>query len=102
MPEKTLADELAALHRLVKLTENDSGQCARVANFLLALWNAGECGGFDLTDLWMLDRVIVDDILVVIGLIARRHEYPTAYDLGPEFEHMVKAWRPGHTAARPE
>lgn len=92
---------LAALDRLVTIAQSDTGQSARVANFLLAWWNAGECGGFDLTDLWMLDRAIADDILAVIRLIALRHEYPTAYGLGPQFERLVADWRPALLAGRP-
>jgi hypothetical protein len=65
-----------------------------VANFLLAWWNAGTCGGSDLTDLWMLDRAIAGDILATARLISVRHEYPTACGLGPQFAALVAAWRP--------
>ncbi len=43
------SDEKAAFHRLVAIAQRDTGQSRRVADFLLAWWNAGECGGFDLT-----------------------------------------------------
>jgi hypothetical protein len=85
---------LKALDRLVAIAQSDTGQSRRVANFLLAWWNAGDCGGFDLTDLWMVDRAIADDILTVARLISLRHEYPTAYGLGPQFEQLVADWRP--------
>ncbi len=85
---------IAALDRLVLIAQSDTGQSRRVANFLLAWWNAGDCGGFDLTDLWMLDRAIADDILAVARLISVRHEYPTAYGYGPQFEQLVADWRP--------
>jgi hypothetical protein len=39
---------LAALDRLLAIAQADTGQSRRVANFLLAWWNAGECGGFHL------------------------------------------------------
>ena len=52
---------IAALDRLVTIAQSDTGQSARVANFLLAWWNAGDCGGVDLTDLWNVDRAIADD-----------------------------------------
>lgn len=42
----------AAICRLVQIAKGDTGQNRGVANFLLAWWNAEECGGFDLTDLW--------------------------------------------------
>jgi len=92
---------LAALDRLLAIARSDTGQSRRVANFLLAWWNAGACGGFDLTDLWMLDRAITDDMLTVARLIALKHEYPTAYDRGAQFEALVAAWRP-HRVAPPE
>jgi hypothetical protein len=85
---------LAALRRLVAIAQSDTGQSKRVANFLLAWWNAGDCGGFDLTDLWGLDRAIADDILSVIQLIALRHSYPDSYGFSPQFEQLVKDWRP--------
>jgi hypothetical protein len=96
-PEMTLLDidpPLAALNRLVTIAQSDTGQARRVANFLLAWWNASDCGGFDLTDLWMLDRAIIDDILSVVQLIARRHTYPDAYGLQTPFERLVADWRP--------
>jgi hypothetical protein len=34
---------------LLDVAERDTGQSGRVRNFLLAFWNAEECGGFDLT-----------------------------------------------------
>ena len=87
-------DALSALDRLVIIAQSDTGQARRVANFLLAWWNAGDCGGFDFTDLWNVDRAIADDILIVSRLIATRHEYPTTYGYGPQFERLVKDWRP--------
>ena len=85
---------LAALNRLVTIAQRDTGQARRVANFLLAWWNASDCGGFDLTDLWMLDRAIIDDILSVVQLITLRHTYPDAYGLQTPFERLVADWRP--------
>jgi hypothetical protein len=85
---------LAALDRLVSIAQGDTGQSRRVANFLLAWWNAIDCGGFDLTDLWVVDHAIAEDILTVIRLIAARHEYPTAYGYGPQFEQLAADWRP--------
>lgn len=94
MPVFDLDDAIAALDRLVRIAQSDTGQASRVANFLLAWWNASDCGGFDLTDLWMLDRAIADDIRAVARLISIRHEYPTAYGYGPQFERLVADWRP--------
>jgi hypothetical protein len=85
---------IAVLDRPVTTARSDTGQSRRVANFLLAGWNAGDCGGFDFTDLWNVDRAIADDILTVTRMIAIRHDYPSAYGYGPQFERLVADWRP--------
>jgi hypothetical protein len=56
--------------------------------------NAGSCGGFDFTDLWMVDRAIADYILTVSRLIAANHVYPGEYGLKAAFEQLVADWRP--------
>jgi hypothetical protein len=88
--------EYQALLRLVDLAKSDTGQARRVADFLLAWWNAGECGSFDLTCLWALDASIARDMQAVFGLIARVHQYPDQFDpaLGPEFRKIIERWRP--------
>lgn len=91
---------LAALKRLLEIAKGDSGQCRRVANFLLAWWNAGELGGFDFTDAWNVDNAIVDDMVCVFAFVARHNVYPDAYGLGAEFENLVRLWRP--QVLRPE
>ncbi len=63
------APAVAALVRLVRIAQSDTGQGRRVANFLLAWWNAQACGGFDLTDLWAVDDAIADDMLAITRLI---------------------------------
>ncbi len=83
-----------ALERLVKIARSDTGQSRRVANFLLAWWNASDCGGFDLTDLWAVDRAIASDMISVMGLIAAHHNYPDAWGYREDFEQMVADWRP--------
>jgi hypothetical protein len=35
------------------------------ANFLLAWWNASELGGFDLTEMWLLDDLAVRDLVAL-------------------------------------
>ena len=91
----------AALRRLLNLARGDTGQCSKVANFLLAWWNAQNCGGWDLTELWAVDDAIADDMLSVAAFIAANHEYPTSYGLGAEFEDLVARWRP-HLLTRPD
>lgn len=88
--------ELEALRRLLDVAKGDTGQSRRVASFLLAWWNAQNCGGFDLTDLWGVDEELVDDMLSVLGMIAQLHSYPDA--LVPEwladFREIEALWRP--------
>jgi len=86
--------QLDALGRLVEIAKGDTGQSRRVADFLLAWWNAGQCGGFDLTNLWAVDRAIADDMAAVVSLIATVHNYPDTLGYGEDFEQIVAAWRP--------
>mgnify|MGYP003609572424 CR=1 FL=1 len=95
-PTPASADEMAALRRLIAHAKRDSGQSRRVADFLLAWWNAGTCGGFDLTNLWAVDAPIAQDMGAVFGLIARVHEYPPALaaEFEQDFQEIVRGWRP--------
>ncbi|WP_221939257.1 hypothetical protein [Mycobacterium sp. KBS0706] len=85
---------LAALERLIEIARGDTAQSRRVANFLLAWWNAKSCGGFDFADLQSVDAAIADDMVTVIQLIATRSESPCAYGYKTEFEKMLADWRP--------
>lgn len=92
-PAPATAAELDAVRRLIGIAKGDSGQCRRCADFLLAWWNAGQCGGFDMTILWGVDRAIADDMQTVI---ARVHDYPPALDpaFEKDFAEIVALWRP--------
>lgn len=85
-----------ALNRLIEIARRDTGQSKRVADFLLAWWNATSCGGFDLSDLWGVDLEIADDMVEVIGLIRRSRSYPDALSTPAHeaFKELVKIWRP--------
>ncbi len=87
---------IAALERLIDIARRDTGQSQRVADFLLAWWNATSCGGFDLTDFWSVDAEIADDMLVVIGLIRESRAYPDTLGTPAHeaFRELVKLWRP--------
>ncbi len=87
------AKQKAAIERLIRIAESDTGQSRRVANLLLAWWNAEECGGFDLTDLWNVDSVIADDMVTVFGLLAGLNSYPDTLGYGEQFERIVAEWR---------
>jgi len=87
---------MAALNRLIEIAKRDTGQSARVANFLLAWWNATSCGGFDLADLWSVDKEIYDDMSSVIALVRRSRSYPDTLTtpVHEAFKELVKIWRP--------
>ncbi|MFV0275814.1 MAG: hypothetical protein ACK5HY_01330 [Parahaliea sp.] len=92
--------ERRALERLITIAKSDTGSSRRVANFLLAWWNAEENGGFDFTDLWGLDAEVADDILVIVHFLTKRNMYPDALETshgtisyGPDFQQIVALWR---------
>jgi hypothetical protein len=85
--------EEAALNRLIAIAQSDTGQSRRVADFLLAWWNAADCGGFDLTNLWGVDRSIADDMVTVFGYIAHVNNYPDALGYNEQFQTIVHGWR---------
>lgn len=83
-----------ALERLIAIAKRDTGQCRRVADFLLSWWNADTCGGWQVTDVWSLDRAITDDILVVIRLVAQEWAYPGSLGYHDDFQEILRQWRP--------
>ena len=83
-----------ALSRLVALAMDDTGASRAAANFLLAWWNAGELGGFGLTQLWLLDDRAATDMIQVFAFIARKNLYPDAVMDRAEIEALVRRWRP--------
>jgi hypothetical protein len=83
-----------ALKRLLRIARSDTGQSKRVADFLLAWWNAQNCGGWDPTDLWSVDHEIAEDMLMVLRMIAAARQYPDSLGLGPQFEELIRNWRP--------
>jgi hypothetical protein len=86
--------EEATLERLIAIAQGNTGQSRRVADFLLAWWNAGSCGGFDLTTLWGMDDAIAEDMVSVFGYIARVKNYPDTLGYKEQFELIVRGWRP--------
>jgi hypothetical protein len=87
------AKQKAAIERLIQIAQSDTGQSRRVANFLLAWWNAEECGGFDLCDLWNVDSAIADDMVTVFALLANLNSYPDDLGYSEQFERIVAEWR---------
>lgn len=86
--------DVMALERLIVIAKGDTGQSRRVADFLLAWWNSGACGAFDLTNLWAVDAAIADDMVSVVRLIASVSKYPDSLGYKDDFVAIVRAWRP--------
>lgn len=92
-------EEQAALERLIQIAQGDTGQSRRVADFLLAWWNAGDCGSFDLTNLWNVDTAILTDMTIVFAMIGRLHSYPDTLGYKDDFVRIVELWRPEFASA---
>ena len=89
----------AAFERLLDVATSDTGQARRVANFILAWWNADSLGGFDLADIRAVDRDIARSMAIVVARLAEAlaAEYPEAYRA--EIENLIRLWRPEVWAA---
>jgi hypothetical protein len=83
----------ASLERLIDVARGYGGQSRIVAGFLLAWWNAEECGAFDPTGMWGVDTAIAADMLRVFALIAECREYPDTLGYGEHFETIFRTWR---------
>ena len=91
--------ERDAFERLLKIAKSDTGQSRRVAAFILAWWNAGSLGGFDLVDLFGVDQTIAADLGTVFICLSRQSQafYPEEYR--SDIEALIEAWRPEIWAA---
>lgn len=86
-------NQKAALKRLFEIAIwRYTGQSKRVADFLLAWYNAEENGGWDPTDLWNVDAAIADDMMTVLALI-RVSIYPDQLGFKAEIERVWNEWR---------
>ncbi|MDZ5459279.1 DUF1949 domain-containing protein [Azohydromonas lata] len=84
-----------ALQRLFKIAKGNSGQCGRVARFLLGLYN-GWRFPFDLTLLRGVDEATFEDCVRVLrmdAMLARREVHEHLANGGPEFEKLAETWR---------
>jgi hypothetical protein len=92
---KTLHEgERAALERLIDIAMRDTGQSRRVANFLLAWWDAEQWGGFDPTDAWGVDTGIAADMTTVFAYVVLHRHYPDTLGYEKEFTTLTRLWRP--------
>lgn len=86
--------EHEALERLLEIAAGNTGQSRRVADFLLAWWNAGSCGAFDITTAWGLDASIAEDVITVFALAVRCGSYPDTLGYSEGFKRVIREWRP--------
>jgi hypothetical protein len=84
---------LPSVARLMRIAMGDTGQCRRVADFLLAWHNAKENGGWDPTDLWNVDATIADDILTALRLLRMESRYPGDLGFQREIDRIWELWR---------
>lgn len=85
--------ERAALERLLSIAKSDTGQSRKVANFILAWWNAPTQGGFDLADVFGVDTMIAEDMAMIFAFLCRQDipVYPQEYRA--EIEAIIGEWR---------
>lgn len=83
-----------AFERLLDIARSDTGQSRRVADFVLAWWNAQELGGFDLADVFAVDRAIGRDMARVVTWLASRAEAEYPVDYRAQIEEIIRLWRP--------
>lgn len=88
-----------APEKMLDIAHQDSGQGRRVANFILAWWNADVHGGFDLTDLANVDREVAEDKATVFTRLAREEDLHYPHDYRSEIEQITARWRPQAMAA---
>nr|WP_198912128.1 hypothetical protein [Acetobacter conturbans] len=81
---------------MVEIAKGDTHQSGLVSGFLLAWWNAEECGGYDLTWAWALDPEIADDIIAVFSYVTRLRKHPDQItpELNAHFRSIIRVWRP--------
>lgn len=91
----------AALARLFDLAHSDTGQARRAANFLLAWWNAADWGGFDLADLFGVDRSVAADMGRVFAYLGQHGGaiYANAFGYKEAMDELVERWRPESSPA---
>lgn len=91
----------AALDRLFKVALSDTGQSRVTANFLLAWWNAQDWGGFDIAELFSVDRAIADDMACIFSYLGQHGSatYADAFDRRAETVELIRLWRKAEVEA---
>lgn len=79
----------AALDRLIDVARSDTGQSARVANFLLAWWDGDEWGHFPIADLFGVDRSIAADMATIFAFLGQHPGAIYAYAFGAQYRETM-------------
>ncbi|WP_432263274.1 DUF7673 family protein [Cupriavidus sp. TMH.W2] len=84
---------IPALRRLFKIANGNSGQCRKVAAFLLGLYN-GQRFPFDMTDFRAVDQAIFEDMLLVLRMDSHLKQEVHNYfeNGGRAFETLANDW----------
>lgn len=84
-----------ALHRLLPIAQDDTGQSGKVAGFLLGLYN-GPRFPYDMTNLRAVDQEVFEDCMAVLRMDSMPQKEVHEYfeNGGKIFEKLAKEWRP--------
>jgi hypothetical protein len=88
------AREQAAFERLLTVAATSTTEGKRAADFLLAWWNAGNCGGFDFTNVWGVEGPMAADMVTVFAYFLRVKPYPSDLGYYEKFQAVIARWRP--------
>jgi hypothetical protein len=88
---------LPSVARLMQIAMGDTGQCRRVADFLLAWHNAEENGGWDTTDLRSVDAAIAEDMLTALRLLRYGEPIPWRSRFSKRKRHSMGTLEGGQT-----
>lgn len=86
-----------ALGRLIDIARLGTVQSSRVADLLLAWYNAEENGGWNPVDLWSIDATIADDMLTVLQGLRAKPANPDELGLAEEMQQIWRRWRGPHS-----
>lgn len=83
-----------AIGRLVEIARSDTGQSARVADFLLAWWNGDDNGHFPILHLCNCDAIIGEDMVIIMAHLAQEPTvYPDAWGYKDAMAELWHLWR---------
>lgn len=85
--------EHEAFTNVFAVARNRSGQSRRAADFLLACWNAEDCGKWAPMDLWAMDRTLARDMLIILSVLNRAHCYFDAFGYREQIDEIFAMWR---------